>query len=205
MRAAVHHLRCDLPWVALTREKTLTVEARAGLERVGSKVFAWSKGALVAAGTGVWHKAQLRSIQSRDKWTLWASAHTDALTQTQLAETLSALTLTRDGAVPLDISCPSFREALLGPTDAALNQRGTVAATDGAVKEDGRMAAYVSLSDKLPARSFVVLGPPSAMRAELSWRRSGCARRTGRRGAYCPYGQSKLHAEATGHATKGLP
>ena len=29
-------------------------------------------------------------------------------------------------------------------------------------------AAYVSLSDKLPARSFVVLGPPSAMLAELS-------------------------------------
>ena len=36
-------------------------------------------------------------------------------------------------------------------------------------REDGRMgAAYVSLSDKLPARSFVVLGPPSAMRAEAA-------------------------------------
>ena len=104
------------------------------------------------------------------EWTLWASAHTDALTWTQLAEALSALTLRRDGAVPLDVSCPSFREALIGPIGAAaLNQSGTVAATDGAVKEDGRApAAYVSLSDKLPASSFVVLGPPSAMRAELS-------------------------------------
>ena len=101
---------------------------------------------------------------------MWASAHTDALTRTQLAEALSALTLTTDSAVLLEVSCPSFREALLGPTGLALNQRGTtVAATNGAGKEDGRMgAAYVSLSDKLPARSFVVLGPPSAMRAELS-------------------------------------
>ena len=92
--------------------------------------------------------ALLRSIQSKEEWTLWASAHTDALTRTQLIEALSTLSLTRDGAFPLDVSCPSFREALLGPTGAALNQRGTC----------------------LPggARSFVVLGPPSAMLAELS-------------------------------------
>ena len=50
-----------------------------------------------------------------------------------------------------------------------MNHPGVVVFTDGAVKSDGRMgAAYVSLDDRLPARSFVVLGPPSTMRAELS-------------------------------------
>ena len=52
---------------------------------------------------------------------------------------------------------------------SAMNHRGVIAATDGAVKEDGRMgAAYVTLSNKLPARSFVLPGPPSAMLTERS-------------------------------------
>ena len=50
-----------------------------------------------------------------------------------------------------------------------MNHPGVVVATDGAVKSDCRMgAAYVSLGDRLPARSFVVFSPPSAMLAELS-------------------------------------
>jgi hypothetical protein len=37
------------------------------------------------------------------------------------------------------------------------------------VKKDGRMgAAYVALDDRIPARAFVVQGPPSSMRSELS-------------------------------------
>ena len=123
----------------------------------------------MVASTGAWRKAQLRSIQSREEWTLWINAQTDELTRSKLTKELSELKLTRDGAVPLDASCPSFQEAQLGPSGSALNQQGVVVATDGAVKSDGRMgAAYVSLGDRLPARSFVVLGPPSAMRAELS-------------------------------------
>ena len=43
MRATVNRMRHNLPWVALTREKTPTEEAKVGLERVGSKMFAWSK------------------------------------------------------------------------------------------------------------------------------------------------------------------
>ena len=39
-RATVNRMRSDLPRVALTREKTLTEEAMAELERVGSKVIA---------------------------------------------------------------------------------------------------------------------------------------------------------------------
>ena len=69
----------------------------------------------------------------------------------------------------MDTSFPSFLEALLGPAGPAMNHPCVTVATDRAVKSDGRMGAvYVSLGDRLPARSFVVLGPPSAMRAELS-------------------------------------
>jgi hypothetical protein len=116
MHAIVNRLRSDAPWVALTREKNLRGEARTKLERVGTKVFAWGKGALVVASTGAWRKAQLRSIQSREEWTLWINTQTDELTRSKLTKELSELKLTRDGAVPLDASCPSFQEAKLGPS-----------------------------------------------------------------------------------------
>ena len=110
MRAIVYRMRPEAPRVALTRDKTLTEEAQARLERVGIRLFAWSKGTIVAASTGAWRKGQVRSIQTREEWSLWISAWTDALTRSRLTATLSTLTLTRDGAVPLDASCPSFRE-----------------------------------------------------------------------------------------------
>ena len=52
MRAIVDRMRPEAPWVALTRDKILTEEAEARLERVGTRIFAWSKGAMVAASTG---------------------------------------------------------------------------------------------------------------------------------------------------------
>ena len=69
IRETVKRLRCVLPWVALTNEKTLTGEAKSRLEWAGTKVFAWSKGAIVVASTstGQCCKARVRSIQSREK------------------------------------------------------------------------------------------------------------------------------------------
>jgi hypothetical protein len=79
----------------------------------------------------------------------------------QLKHELQALSLTRDGTVPLNRACPSFREARLGPAGSHLSHAGVVVATEGAVKDDGRMgAAYVSLDNSLPTRSFAVLPPP---------------------------------------------
>ncbi len=69
------------------------------------------------------------------------NAQTDELTRSKLTKELSELKLTRDEAVTLDASCPSFQEAQLGPTGSALNQQSVVVATDGAVKSDGRMGA----------------------------------------------------------------
>ena len=171
MRTIALRLRRDQPWLALTRARSLTPEVEEHLERVGARIFVWRKGAIVAASTGAWRKAQVRSVQSQEAWTLWASGQVaDSEAEgDQLKEALRAVQLTREGTVPLDRSCPSFREARLGPAGWALTHGGVIVATDGAVKEDGRMgAAYVALDGRIPARSFVVLGPPSSMRAELS-------------------------------------
>jgi hypothetical protein len=108
-------------------------------------------------------------VQSKETWTLWANAQTAGPAARELRDALKAISLTRDGTVPLDSTCPAFREATLGPAGSYLTHAGVVVATDGSVKEEGRMgAAYVALDNRLPPRSFVVLGPPSSMRGELS-------------------------------------
>ena len=169
VRTMVARLGPDAPWLALTRERSLTPEAFARLMQVGTRVHVWRKGALVVASTGAWRKAQVRSVQSKEAWTLWAHASVSESETRELKEALQAIPLTRDGTVPLGSTCPAFREAILGPAGSYLTQTGVVVATDGSVKEDGRMgAAYVALDDRLPPRSFVVLGPPSSMRGELS-------------------------------------
>ena len=169
MLTIVTRLRPDAPWLALTREKSLTKEVEAHLQQVGTRVYVWRKGAIVAASTGAWRKAQVRSVQSKETWTLWANAQTAGPAARELRDALKAISLTRDGTVPLDSTCPAFREATLGPAGSYLTHAGVVVATDGSVKDDGRMgAAYVALDNRLPPRSFVVLGPPSSMRGELS-------------------------------------
>jgi len=169
MVATVTSLRRDDAWLALTRRRTLVPEAEKRLQMVGTRIQVWPRGTKAAAGTGIWRKGQVRSISTNEDWILWASAQTSETVGFQLQQELKALILTRDGAVPLDADCPSFKEALLGPGGASLNYSGTIIATDGAVKSDGSMgAAYVALGNRIPPRSFVVLGPPSAMRSELS-------------------------------------
>jgi len=166
IKLTVARLRQNEAWLALTRAKTLERETEAQLQLVGAKVHVWPAGTVAAAGNGNWRKAQIRSVATKEAWTLWTNADTAA---PQLRLTMRTVRLTRDGAVPLDPDCPSFKEAQLGPGGAGFNNNGTIIATDGAVKEDGRMgAAYVALGNKIPPRAFIVLGPPSSMRAELS-------------------------------------
>ena len=80
-----------------------------------------------------------------------------------------SIRLTADGVVPLDLTCPSSREALLGPAGAAYTRSGIVVATDGSLRRDWSMgAAIVAKDDRLPARSVAVFGPPSSLRPGLT-------------------------------------
>ena len=80
-----------------------------------------------------------------------------------------SIRLTADGVVPLDLTCPSSREALLGPAGAAYTRSGIVVATDGSLKKSGIMgAALVAKGGRLPARSVSVFGQPSSIRPELT-------------------------------------
>ncbi len=133
----------------------------------------------MAASKGSFRAGLLRATQSKEDWVLWASA---AALRAQREEGNSAdsdegavmraradqvrllkrqadsIRLTADGVVPLDLTCPSLREALLGPAGTAYTNDGIVVATDGSLKRDGSMgAAMVAKDDHLPARSVAVL------------------------------------------------
>ena len=87
----------------------------------------------------------------------------------------------RDGAVPGSPTgrrapCVQGGVAWLGPAGTAVNRRGVIVATDsdgaskwngGRTVEWGPQACPSAISCRPVTRSFVVLGPPSAMRAEL--------------------------------------
>jgi ribonuclease HI len=86
-----------------------------------------------------------------------------------LKQRADSIRLTADGVVPLDLTCPSSREALLGPAGAAYTRSGVVVATDGSLKKGGIMgAALVAKDGRMPARSVAVFGQPSSIRPELT-------------------------------------
>ncbi len=70
--------------------------------------------------------------------------------------------------VPLDLACPSSREALLGLAGTVYANSGIVVTTDGSLRRDGSMgAALVAKDGSLPARGVAVFGQPSSLRPEL--------------------------------------
>jgi hypothetical protein len=94
-------------------------------------------------------------IQSKEDWVLWASAaalraqreegnsadsEEGAADQVRLLKRRAdSICLTADGVVPLDLTCPSSRDALLEPGGMAYTYNGIVVATDGSLKMDGSM------------------------------------------------------------------
>jgi hypothetical protein len=87
----------------------------------------------------------VRVTKTAESWTLWASSVVVANQQrrAELTLRLSNLRLTADGVDPSD---SSGREAAYGPVGLAYQYPGTIVATDGSLKDDGRMgAAFVSM------------------------------------------------------------
>ena len=97
---------------------------------------------------------------------LWASlgAVASAPARADLKRRLEGIRLTADGVVPLDLSCPSAREAVLGPAGKAYLHPGATVGTDGSLKRNGAMgAAFVSKDGCVQARSVAVYGSPSSL------------------------------------------
>ena len=62
--------------------------------QVGTRLFVWRKGSVVAASTANWRKAQVRSVQSKEDWTLWSSTLSAETEGSQLKSALQNIVLT---------------------------------------------------------------------------------------------------------------
>jgi hypothetical protein len=101
------------------------------------------RGTRPAAAKGCWRLVKLKKVRNAQDWTLWSSraAAGSEASQGQQKLRLGSIRLTKDGVVPLDLSCPSTREALLGPMASAYALEELIVATDGSLKHDGAMGA----------------------------------------------------------------
>ena len=155
-------------WFALTRRSTLDPQVKSLLETRGGVLRTFGRGTQAVAAKGSWRNGRVRATKTAESWTLWASSEVVANMQ-KLAELklrLSDLRLTADGVDPSD---SSGREAAYGPVGPAYQYPGTIVATDGSLKDDGRMgAAFVSMGDRIPARSVAVFGSACSTRPELT-------------------------------------
>ena len=164
-------MSADKLWFALTRRSTLGRDVRRALELTGQIVTVFKKGTRVAACKGCFRTAKLKAIQNKEDWCLWASnvAIREQTARGEIKVKADSIHLSADGVVPLDLTCPSSREAMLGPARTAYGHSGIVVATDGSLKKNGAMgAAFVAKDDRLVERSVAVLGPPSSIRPELT-------------------------------------
>ena len=104
------------PWVCLTCATTATAALVERLEMVEMHVHTFKRGSLVVAARGNWRKGKLETARSGEEWKLVVSKAL-AHCQVDVERTCIAvknILLTKDGVVPLDPCCPSFREAQLG-------------------------------------------------------------------------------------------
>ena len=165
------NLRSDQGWYALTRSGTLGPQTKALLLRTGTAITVFRRGTQAAAVKGGWRQAKMGAVKTDADWTLWASHGAAGSVEAQAAqrERLRRIHLSADGVTPMDLSCPSAREAALGQCGQVYSYGGTVVAGDGSLKKDGSMgAAIVSLHDRVAAHAVAVFGPASSIRPELT-------------------------------------
>jgi hypothetical protein len=135
-------------------------------------VYVFRRGTRAAAAKGSWRKGTVGATKTAEGWTLWASSAAvsgDSGPGIRGAQTPSIphdLRLTADGVDPAD---PCSGEAAYSPVGRAYRYPGFVVATDGSLKDDGRMgAAFVCMGGRVSARSVAVVGAPSSTRPELT-------------------------------------
>ena len=164
-------VRSDQEWYALTLSGTLGSQTKALLLRTGSAITVFRRGTRAAAVKGGWRQAKLGAVKTDAAWTLWASHGATGSVEAQAAqrELFRRIHLSADGVTPIDLSCPSAREAALGQCGQVYSYGGTVVAGDGSLKKNGSIwAAIVSLNARVAAHGVAVFGPAASIRPELT-------------------------------------
>ncbi len=112
----------------MTRRSTLERSIRRVLECNGEVITVYQREALVAASKGSFRSGSLKAIQSKEDWVLWANKALG--TKRPLRRRANSISLSANEVVPLDLACPSLREALLGPAGTANANSSIVVETD---------------------------------------------------------------------------
>jgi hypothetical protein len=85
------------------------------LECNGWVIIEFKREALVAASKGSFRSENLKAIQSKEDCVLWVSKVLETKQSLKRQADSIRLPVFADGVVPLDLACPSSREALPGP------------------------------------------------------------------------------------------
>jgi hypothetical protein len=158
-----------LELIVISRQSTLESDTTAMLERRFVQLHTFQKGSLAAARKGNWCSGAFDATQTSEEWVVWVPKRLSVSVQLEISQKLASLVFTRDGCVPLDPACPSFKEVCLGVTGQYYVDGGLVVATDGSVKQDGSMAAAACWSrPELVPFGFEVLGPSKSVTPELA-------------------------------------
>ena len=155
-------------WYVLTRRSTLAPEMKRHLEARANPCHVFPRGTRAAAAKGSWRTGKMGTTKILENWSLWASlgAAPNQQRRAELKLRLTALHFTVEGVAPSD---PLGREVAYGPTGAVYQYDGILVATDGSLKDDGSMgAAFVSMGERIPARSVAVFCSASSTRPELT-------------------------------------
>ena len=152
--------------VVLIRTSHRSGTVKSWIEANLQMLYTFKRGLNILSQRKAWKTATLKTRQSTESWELWTTK-TLALTDLQQQQRMLAdIYMSRNGVSAVPTVWPEdLRFGIL----AQYYQDGvTVVATDGSVKEDGRMgAAAVAWKEAFPAKMQAVEGAPSSTAAEM--------------------------------------
>ena len=110
---------------------------------------------------GGWRRASFKTVNTKKYWTLWASSAAANWAQllADLKHRVESILLTKGGLVPLYMTNPSARNALLGPVDAAYGNQGVLKGFDGAMGSE-----YEAKESRILAHTAPQHSSPTALR-----------------------------------------
>ena len=158
-----------LTWHVLTRARSCSAATRQELAEIGQVVCSVKRGQYLLQRAGNWRTGAIKTAQSKEDWLLWGRKGAGRDETLKISQLVLNMPLSQAGHAPLSNNQLFMREAAHGPAGLYYGLAGTVAATDGSVRADGRMgSAAVFLHSRMPTLKQAVNGEPSSTTAELT-------------------------------------